>query len=481
MPSPLLQHMRNDAVAIFQAGLEAVDPATAIRRCVSLDHTQLILGDLTIDLSHINRLFVIGAGKASGAMAAALEEILADRITDGLVVVKYDHAVKLSHISQVEAGHPVPDINGQKGTESIRELVKKTGQNDLVICLMSGGGSALLVSPGSGLSLVDKQETIQELLSCGASIHEINTIRKHLSHIKGGHLAMCAHPAQVVSLILSDVVGDDLDVIASGPTVPDPSTFQDCGDILSKYDIADKLPKAVHRHLVRGMQGKIKETPKPGHPIFDKADHFIIGNNIQALKSAKKHAESLGYNTLMLTSLLTGETRDAAQFQAAIIREMTQTGYPVSPPACLLSGGETTVTLKGNGQGGRNQEFVLASALALENLAPVVCLSAGTDGIDGPTDAAGAIMDSTTLTRAINKGLRAATYLENNDSYHFFQELGDLYVTGPTRTNVMDIRITLVGGHTKGPRVQGGYEGSRVADSEQLRAPNSLQSKPLTG
>ncbi len=445
MCSSILQKMKNDADAIFQAGLAAVDPAAAIRRYVSMDHAQLSINGKTFDLSYVDRLFVIGAGKASGVMAAALEEIIGDRITDGIVVVKYDHAVRLTRISLVEAGHPVPDKNGQEGAERIYELVGKAGNKDLIICLMSGGGSALLPYPRPGLTLVDKQETIQVLLSCGASIHEINTIRKHLSYIKGGQLAISAHPARVVSLILSDVVGDDLDVIASGPTVPDPSTFQDCNDILSKYDIADKLPKAVHRYLVRGMEGKIKETPKPGHPVYDKTDHFIIGNNIQALKSAKKHAESLGYNTLMLTSLLTGETRDAAHFQAAIIREMTQTGYPVSPPACLLSGGETTVTLKGNGKGGRNQEFVLASALALENLAPVVCLSAGTDGIDGPTDAAGAIMDSATLTRADKNGMSAAAYLENNDSYHFFQELGDLYVTGPTRTNVMDIRITLVG------------------------------------
>ena len=445
MPSTLSEKMRNDAAAIFQAGLAAVDPATAIRRHVSMDHAHLIMGDKTFDLSRVDRLFVIGAGKASGAMAAALEEILVDRITDGLVVVKYDHAVKLTRIPLVEAGHPIPDKNGQEGAERIHKLVGKAGKDDLVICLMSGGGSALLPFPRPGLTLVGKQETNQVLLSCGASIHEINTIRKHLSHIKGGQLAMCAHPARVVSLILSDVVGDDLDVIASGPTVPDPSTFQDCGDILSKYGIADKLPQAIHRHLARGVAGEIEETPKPGHPVFDKTDHFIIGNNFQALRSAKQHAESLGYNTLMLTSLLTGETRDAAHFQTAIIREMLQSGYPIQPPACLLSGGETTVTLKGNGKGGRNQEYVLASALALENLAPVVCLSAGTDGTDGPTDAAGAIMDSTTLTRANKKGLSAAAYLRNNDSYHFFQALGDHYVTGPTRTNVMDIRITLVG------------------------------------
>ena len=328
----------------------------------------LIIGDKTFDLSHVNDLFIVGAGKASGAMAAALEEILADRITGGLVVVKYGHAVDLSRISLVEAGHPVPDRNGQEGAERIGRHIAKAGKNDLVICLLSGGGSALLPSPGPGLTLADKQETIQVLLSCGATIHEINTIRKHLSRIKGGQLALSAHPARVVSLVLSDVVGDDLDVIASGPTVPDPSTFQDCMNILSKYRITEKLPEAINRHLVKGAQGKIKETPKPGHPAFDHTDHFIIGNNFQALDSARLYAESLGYNTVMLTSLLTGETRDAAHFHAAIVREITQSGHPAGPPACLLSGGETTVTLKGNGKGGRNQEFALASAIALENI-----------------------------------------------------------------------------------------------------------------
>jgi glycerate 2-kinase len=464
MTHPDLKKMRKDAVDIFHAGLAAVDPVAAVRRCVSLNHTQLTIADKTFDLSQVHNLYIIGAGKASGAMAAALEEILADRITDGLVVVKFGHAAKLSRVSLVEAGHPIPDIKGQEGADSIRKLAEKAGMDDLVICLMSGGGSALLPSPSPGLSLTDKQETIQVLLSCGASIHEINTLRKHMSRIKGGQLAQAAHPARVISLILSDVVGDDLDVIASGPTVSDPSTFQDCMKILSKYGIADKLTQAVNKHLVKGLEGKIRETPKPGHAVFGKTEHFIIGNNIQALDSARHQAESLGYNTVMLTSLLTGETKDAAHFHAAIIREIFQSGHPSRPPACLLSGGETTVTIKGQGKGGRNQEFALASAIALGNVDPVVYLSAGTDGTDGPTDAAGAVMDSTTLMRAKTKGLDPATYLANNDSYHFFKELGDLFITGPTKTNVMDLRIAVVGGRpnkgSEGPRGIQGFEGS---------------------
>ena len=449
MPPSELHKMRQDAVDIFQAGLEAVDPVAAVRRCVSLNHSQLTIADKIFDLSQVHNLYIIGAGKASGAMAAALEEILTARITDGIVVVKYGHAAKLSRVSLVEAGHPVPDKKGQEGADRIRELAEKAEIGDLVICLVSGGGSALLPCPSPGLTLTDKQETIQVLLSCGASIHEINTLRKHLSCIKGGQLSQAAHPARVVSLILSDVVGDDLDVIASGPTVADPSTFQDCMNILSKYRIADKLTPAINKHIVKGLEGKIKETPKPGNTVFSKSDHFIIGNNIRALDSARHQAESLGYNTTMLTSLLTGETKDAAHFHAAIIREIFQSGHPSRPPACLLSGGETTVTIEGQGKGGRNQEFALASAIALGNVGPVVYLSAGTDGTDGPTDAAGAIMDSTTLTRAKAKGLDPATYLANNDSYHFFQALGDLYITGPTKTNVMDLRIAVVGGKTK--------------------------------
>lgn len=445
MPPSVLQKMRKEAVDIFRAGLQAVDPIAAVRRYVSVENGSLIIGGKTWNLSQVHNLMVVGAGKASGAMAAALEDILEDRITGGLVVVKYGHTVDLSHISLVEAGHPIPDENGQAGAERIRKHMTAAGKNDLVLCLISGGGSALLPSPSPGLSLADKQETIQVLLSCGATIHEINTLRKHLSQIKGGQLALSAHPAKVVSLILSDVVGDDLDIIASGPTVPDPGTFQDCMKILSKYHITEKLPEAINRHLVNGAQGNIEETPKPGHPVFDNTDHVIIGNNFQALDSARRYAESLGYNTVMLSSLLTGETRDAACFHAAIVREITQSGHPARPPACLLSGGETTVTLKGKGKGGRNQEFALASAIALEGLETVVCLSAGTDGTDGPTDAAGGIMDSTTLARAQAKGLDAAIYLADNDSYHYFQALGDLFITGPTITNVMDMRIILVG------------------------------------
>jgi glycerate 2-kinase len=445
MTPSVLQKMRQDAVDIFHAGLRAVDPIAIIQKNVILHQDHITICGKQMVMSDVRNLYIIGAGKASGAMAAAMETILEGRITDGCVIVKYGHGADLKQISLVEAGHPVPDINGQQGAQEIRELCKKAGEKDLVICLLSGGGSALMPAPAQGLTLSDKQKTSQVLLDCGASIHEINTIRKHLSRIKGGQLALTAHPARMITLILSDVVGDDLDIIASGPTVPDPGTFQDCVGIISKYAIAGKLPRVVSEHLAGGVNGQIVETPKTDHPAFDNTDHFIIGNSLHALMSAKEYAESLGYHTIMLTSLLTGETRDAAEFHASIIQEIFQSGHPVKPPACLLSGGETTVTLQGDGKGGRNLEFVLASLAPLKNLAPLVCLSAGTDGTDGPTDAAGAIMDSNTLMRADVKKLDPTAYLANNDSYHFFQGLGDLMKTGPTRTNVMDIRIGLVG------------------------------------
>jgi len=445
MSQSLLKKMRQDAHEIFQAGLKAVDPVAAIKKNVTLTDNRLTVCDQHWDLSNVGRLFIIGAGKASAAMAAAMEDILSNRITDGCVIVKYGHGADLARISLLEAGHPIPDQYGQKGAQQIRELCEQAGETDLILCLISGGGSALMPEPSPGLTLADKQLTSQILLACGASIHEINILRKHLSRIKGGRLALSAYPAQTITLILSDVVGDDLDIIASGPTVPDPSTFTDCMNIIDRFQLTDKLPPTVVKHLSAGAAERIPETPKADHPAFGLADHFIIANNLQALVAAQIRAESLAYKVVMLSSLLTGETQDVAAFHAAILKEILQSGHPAKPPVCLLSGGETTVKLQGDGMGGRNQHFVLAAIPLLRDLAPLVCLSLGTDGTDGPTDAAGAIMDSTTLIRAQAMGMDPATYLANNDSYHFFQALDDLIVTGPTRTNVMDIRIGLVG------------------------------------
>ena len=444
LPGLDLEKLREHAHLIFQSGLEAVDPVVAVKRVLTRQDNSLTIHNHVYDLSEIRRLFVIGAGKASAAMGKAVESLLDDRITDGRIVVKYGHDVPLNKIQVIEAGHPVPDNNGLEGAKSILTLLETTGPNDLVICLISGGGSALLPLPSKGLSLQDKQETTRVLLSCGATIHEINAVRKHLSDIKGGRLAAATYPTPLVSLILSDVVGDDLDVIASGPSVPDASTYGDCMDIIKKYNIVNKIPPAVSAHVQRGRQGKQPETPKMDDPAFETTRNIIVASNRDAIGAAQNAAQQLGYHTLVLSSMIQGETRDVAMVHAAIAKEVLKTGHPVQPPACILSGGETTVTFLKSGKGGRNQEFALSAALEIHRCGNLVVFSAGTDGNDGPTDAAGAIADATTVERAHALGLDPVTYLINHDAYPFFEQLADLVITGPTRTNVMDLRIMLI-------------------------------------
>lgn len=377
-------------------------------------------------------------------MAQALEKIFGDRITKGFVTTKYGHSLPLKKIEVIEAGHPIPDQKGFKGAKKIQSLLKESGTEDLVIFILSGGASALLPLPANGIALEEKQEVTQLLLDCGADIKEINTIRKHISQIKGGWLARWAYPSTVISFILSDVVGDQLDVIGSGPAVPDPSSFEEAWEILKKYDLVDEVSASIKKYLLLGREGKVEETPKPGDAVFEKVYHTLIGSNLLALRAAEKEALSIGLNTLILSSSIVGETREAARFHAAIAKEVISSGHPLPKPACILSGGETTVTIKGRGIGGRNQEFALAMALEISGLEKVVFLSGGTDGTDGPTDATGAIVDHKTLSRALSKGLDPKAYLENNDSYTFFKNLGDLLITGPTHTNVMDVRILLV-------------------------------------
>ncbi len=435
---------RHDAIAIFQAGLQAAAPGTAIKnRCLLKDNV-LTLDGHAYELKKFEKIFVIGAGKAGASMARAMEQILGERITAGLISVKYGHVDQLDRIELLEAGHPVPDANGIAAAQAIFDLARAADEKTLVICLISGGGSALLPLPVAGVTLEDKQETTRILLACGATIHEINAIRKHLSTIKGGGLARVVYPATLVSLILSDVVGDDLDSIASGPCVPDSKTFADCRSIIKKYGIAGQIPAAVNNHLAAGIKQQVPETPKAGQEFFRKTRNIIVGSNFDALRKAQQQAHALGYHTLLLASGIEGETRDVAGNHLAIAREIRRHGQPLQAPACLLSGGETTVKIKGSGKGGRNQEFVLAAALRMDGMEDIVVLSAGTDGNDGPTDAAGAIADQTTLLRAADRGLDARAYLDDNDSYHFFEALGDLYKTGPTNTNVMDLRIILI-------------------------------------
>ncbi|MFH0821241.1 MAG: glycerate kinase [Pseudomonadota bacterium] len=436
--------LREDASAIVKAALAAVDAEQAVKRYVKLGPHGLIVGGEAVELAPLSRIITVGAGKASAAMAKALEDILGDRISEGLVCVKYGHSVPLRRVKVVEAGHPVPDEAGVTAGRAIVDLLGSVGPNDLVIACISGGGSALLVSPADGISLTDKKAVTNRLLNAGASISEMNTVRKHMSAVKGGRLMQAAYPARTVILMLSDVVGDDPAVIASGPCAPDPSTYANALTVLQRYGVGDRVFATVEDHLRRGKAGLLSETPKPGDHIFRNVPQVIVASNIQALEAAKKQARDLGYEAVVLSSSVQGDTREAAAFHAAIAREVRSSGNPVPPPACILTGGETTVRVAGDGLGGRNQEFCLSLVRDAARIPGCLFAVVGTDGSDGPTDAAGALVDDATLARATAAGLDPDFFLENNDSYHFFEKLGDLVITGPTRTNVMDVRVILL-------------------------------------
>jgi glycerate 2-kinase len=432
-------NLRGRALRIFQAALKAAAPDQAVLRHLRLDQNILIAGGERYRLSAFRNVYIIGAGKASAQMARAVERLLGARVTDGLINLKYGHGVKdgdgakLRRVQINECGHPIPDRRGVAGARRIAEIASQAGPDDLIVALISGGASALLPLPAPPITLAEKQKTTRLLLHCGASIHEINCVRKHISRIKGGQLARLAYPATLLTLILSDVIGDDLDVIGSGPTVPDSSTFADARAILEKYRIPDLLPLAA------------EETPKPGDKIFEKTRNVIVGSNALAVDAAAEEARRLGLHTAVLSTFVEGEAREVARVHAAIAKEIHASGRPVPRPACVISGGETTVTVRGKGLGGRNQEFALAAAIDIAGFGDnMLILSGGTDGTDGPTDATGAIADSSTLNRAQALGLDAAAFLRNNDSYHFFEAIGDLIKTGPTGTNVADIHLILV-------------------------------------
>lgn len=423
--------MKRHALEIFRAALQAADPRQAVLRHFGSDGRLLRAGRHRYALAQIERIFVLGAGKASAAMAAGVERVLGRRISAGWINVPDGVTARLRYVALHSAGHPLPDARGLAGALKIAEFARQAGQHDLVICLISGGASALLPAPAPGVSLAKKQAITSQLLRAGATIQELNTVRKHLSTLKGGQLAAAAYPARVLTLILSDVIGDDLDVIGSGPTVADRSTVADARAVLAKYGIAEPV-------------GLWRETPKPGDLRLSRVHNLIVGSNRLAIDAAAARARALGYRPLVLSTFIDGETRDIAQMHAAIAKEILASGRPARPPVCVLSGGETTCTVRGCGLGGRNQEFVLAAALALNGAPGVTVLSAGTDGRDGPTDAAGAIAGSDTLARAAALGLDPRVYLRNNDSYNFFRPLHSLIHTGPTGTNVMDLRLLLI-------------------------------------
>jgi hydroxypyruvate reductase len=438
---------RDSMLAIQQAALDAVDPYAAVCRHVQRQGNELLIAGQSYDLAKARRIWVVGGGKAAVPMTAALHTILGEQVSGGLVVTKYGHtdlgwdagAGDCGPVEVVEAAHPVPDEAGVDGARRMAALLAESTARDLVLAVISGGGSALLTLPAAGLTLSDLQETTNILLRSGADIVELNTIRKHLSEIKGGGMARVAGQARVAGLVLSDVVGDPLDAIASGPLSPDHSTFADAWAVLKRYDLVEKVPPPVRQRIEAGCEGLVPETLKPDAALFRRVQTAIIGSNRLAAEAAIDAASARGLNALLLSTFVEGEARHVARVAVGLAKELVAHDRPVARPACLVWGSETTVTVQGAGLGGRNQEQALAAALAMEGLPGVVLVALATDGTDGPTAAAGAVATGQTMPRARSLGLEAEAYLENNDAYHFFDALGDLIWTGPTGTNVNDL------------------------------------------
>jgi glycerate-2-kinase len=434
---------RKIALEILEATLQASNPKDLVKKQVHLKGNLLHIASLTLNCNDYDRIYIIGAGKASGAMAEAMDDILQKKITTGFINIPRDmtQKLKIGSINLNQAGHPIPDEAGVKGAKSILKLLEDVKETDLIISLISGGGSALLPLPAANITLTEMQSMTNDLLKCGATIDEINIVRKHISNIKGGRLAKNVFPATLISLIISDVVGDHLPSIASGLTVPDPSTYGDAVEILKRYHLWAKIPQNVMLHLTNGLEGKVLESPKPEDPCFKKVHNILLGTNRIALNMARDKARQLKLIPIVLSAFMEGEARHVGTIFSSLARETTIAESFLHKPTVILAGGETTVTVTGHGKGGRNQELVLSASLRLQNLEGVVIASIGTDGVDGSTDAAGALVDSSTLTRAQEKGMNAREYLDNNDSYNFFLPLNDLILTGPTGTNVNDLII----------------------------------------
>jgi len=441
----LRQHQHGEAAArILAAALAAVEPGAAVHRYLTRQGSLLRAGEKTYDLDQVHRVTLVGFGKAALPMGCAAAEVLGDRLQAGILVTKQGQAGVYPEpidrrLRVLEAAHPVPDQSSLEASRQVIDLLGKLEAEDLLVCLISGGGSALLTAPAEGILLDDLQQLTSLLLGCGASIFEINTLRKHLEQLKGGGLARLAAPAQLAALVLSDVIGDPLDVIASGPAVPDPTTFADTLKILESHRIFDQVPDSIRQRLLLGAQGSLPETPKPGDACFERVGNVIVASNRQAAHAAAAQAEQEGFKSIVLTTSLQGEARQAGRFLAALARELAAGEAFIQKPACLILGGETTVNLQGSGLGGRNQELALGAVADLAGLGSVLLIALATDGGDGPTDAAGAVVSGDTLSLARQLGLEAAAALQNNDSYHFFQPLGALLKPGPTQTNVNDL------------------------------------------
>lgn len=441
-PNPQL---RTSILAVLEAALAAVDPYRAVRAVLQREDDHLIVQQRQYNLNDYNRIFVIGAGKAGAPMAQAVEEVLGERIDAGLVVVKTGHGAPTQKVELVEASHPIPDETGVQAGRRLLALADNATADDLVIALLSGGGSALLEAPADQLTLADFQALTHALLACGATINEINALRKHCSAVKGGQLARAVAPAKLITLVLSDVVGSPLDVIASGPTVPDGSTWQEAWAVVEKYDLAEQLPGVIVKRLRAGLAGEIPDTPKPGDPLFAATQTLVVADNRVAAQAAAAQARALGFNPLLLTTYLEGEASVVARLAVALAKEVQASGQPIAKPACLILGGETTVTLGSNpGQGGRNQELALAAGLALQGTEGITVVSLATDGSDGPTDSAGGMADGATVQRGAVLGINAAEHLRRHDAYPYLQAVHDLLVTGPTQTNVNDLIFVFV-------------------------------------
>ena len=437
---------RELCLRLLEKGLDAVNPRVIIEKVFKVSEGFFSVCGQRFDASKINHVFVIGAGKASGAMAEALEHILGGHLTTGFVNIPKGtrDRYKTMKIILNEAGHPLPNQAGEFGTKRMLSLVSNMKKDDLVVCLISGGGSALMPLPSQGISLRDKVELTQLLIKSGATIDEVNVVRKHVSAVKGGQLAKKVSPATLIALIISDVVGDNIGVIASGPSVPDESTYKDAKKMLEKYDLWSRCPESIRQHILDGIKGKVSDTPKPEDPSFNRVFNFMVANNALALSAIEKEASTAGLDSLILSSSIEGEAKHVGTVLAGIAKEIQVADQPVRKPGAIIAGGETTVTVTGRGVGGRNQEAMLSAARRIAGLRGVAIASIGTDGVDGMTDAAGALIDGQTIVRAERMGLSADEHLRNNDSYSFFKKLGDTIVTGPTGTNVNDIMLILI-------------------------------------
>lgn len=440
----IYRKLRSDALSILGSALDAVDPRKAIYDHVKVEGSNLYVEGKTYDL-RFRRIFLVGGGKAGGLMAEAVEHLIGDRLTSGVVNIlkgtedKY-HA---PHVKFVGASHPVPNEAGNRGVEEMLSRVTGLTGMDLVIVIISGGGSALMPSPAVGIALNDLQVITGKLLKRGATINDLNAVRKHLDSFKGGQLAKFCQPAEVLSLILSDVIGDPLDTIASGPTAPDSTTWADAKDVLVRYDSWNDAPEAIRRRIERGLAGEIPDTPKADDPVFKKTRNVIVANNSYAAEAASKKATELGYCSMVLSTMVEGEARHVGGVYGGIAREIAAKGRPIGAPAAIIIGGETTVDVKGSGKGGRNQEVALGAAKSIAGT-PCLVASLATDGLDGPTDSAGAIVDGATSGKITKLNLSIDNTLRENDAYHLFEITGDLLLTGPTGTNVNDLALILV-------------------------------------